>query len=91
MITESPDTFLQDFGVTVAWGNVSALGILEMPDQVIGGGLAISTEYSVLVENAKFTGAKFGDAITIQGSAYTVREYKQVDDGLFSRITLTKT
>ena len=88
-VSENADTFLQDFGVQVTWGSVSALGILEMPDQVVGE-YAISTEYAVIVEHSKFDGAEHGDTITVEGSDYKIREYRKVDDGVFARITLSK-
>lgn len=90
MITENLDTFLSDFGVAVTWGLVSGLGILDEPDQIIGGGLAISTDYSLIVKTADFGDAAFGDAMTVGGVSYTVRENRKLDDGSFSRITLTK-
>lgn len=90
MITENLDTFLADFGVTVTAGLVSGLGVLDMPDSIVGG-FAISTGYSLLGKYADFGALAYGDAITVDGVAYTVQEPpKKVDDGKFCRVELTK-
>jgi hypothetical protein len=89
-LTENLDTFLADFGVTVVWGLVSGLGIFESPDQTIGGGLGISSEYSILVKTSVFGAAAYADAITVGGVSYTVREVRKIDDGSFCRIVLSK-
>lgn len=89
-LTDSPDTYLADFGVAVSAGVVSGLGILDMPDQNLSG-MAQSTEYSVLCKYSDFGGLKNMDAITVNSVAYTVRENHKLDDGTFCRILLEKT
>lgn len=84
------DTFTDDFGVTATWGSVSGLGVLDQPDQIIGGGISISTEYLLTVKAEDFEGIAFGDAITVDSTDYTVREVRKIDDGSFYRIVLTK-
>lgn len=91
-LTEDLDTFLADFGVAVTFNSQSYVGVLDMPDQIVGGGLAISTEYSLLVQAADLPESDVdrGDSITVDGSSYIVREYHRVDDGKFAKIILTK-
>lgn len=90
MITEILDTFLADFGVPVVCGGVSGVGVLDMPDQLVGD-ISLSTEYSVLVKAADFHGvARNGAAISVNGVNYKVREFKRVDDGSFARVVLSK-
>lgn len=90
MVTEDLDTFLNDFGVTVVSGIVSGLGILDQPDLTLSE-MTQSTEYAVMVKTSDFGSLRSGASITVDGTAYTVRENQKIDDGSFSRITLSKT
>lgn len=89
MITENLDTFLSDFGVAVVLGSVSGLGILDQPDQTLGGGLVQSTQYALTAKASVVGGAKAGDPITVGGIAYKVREVTKLDDGAFCRLLLS--
>lgn len=88
-ITENLDTYLTDFGVAVVAGAVSGLGILSMPDEVVGE-FGVSTEYSVIVKTSLYSSLKYGDSITVNSVSYTVKENRKIDDGSFSRISLEK-
>ncbi len=46
-ITENLDAFLDDFGVTCTAGAVTALGILDMPSQVLLSDAILSTDYTL--------------------------------------------
>ncbi len=89
-ITEDLNGFLDDFGVSCTAGAVSALGILDMPSQIISGDMVLSTDYTLTARNADFGSLKYGDAITVAGVAYTVRETRLIDDGAFVEIGLQK-
>lgn len=91
MIVEDPAIFLADFGVSVTTGAVSGTGILDMPGEAILDGMVISTDYSLRCEASKFGSLAWGSSITVNGTGYTVREVKLLDDGLFCEITLQKT
>jgi hypothetical protein len=89
-ITEDLNLFLDDFGVSCTAGAISALGILDMPTQVVAGDMVLSTDYTLTARAADFGGLKYGDSITVAGTAYTVRETRLIDDGAFVEIGLTK-
>ena len=91
MITEDLGIFLNDFGVSCTAGAVTALGILDMPTQVIAGDMVLSTDYTLTARAANFGGLKYGDSITVNSVAYTVRETRLIDDGAFVEIGLQKT
>lgn len=91
MVTEDPDIFLADFGVTVSSGAVSGVGILDMPGEAILDGMVISTDYRIRCLASEFGALAWGAAITVDSVAYTVREVRLVDDGVFCEITLQKT
>ena len=88
--TESLDVFLNDFGVTCTSGSVTALGILDMPSQVISDGMVLTTDYTVTAKASDFGSLKYGDAMTVNSVAYTVRETLLVEDGSFVTIALQK-
>jgi hypothetical protein len=89
-LSEDLTIFLQDFGVTCTAGAVTALGILDMPTQVLAGDMVLSTDYSLTARTADFGGLSYGDSITVAGTAYQVREVRKVDDGAFVEIGLQK-
>ncbi len=91
MITEDLSLFLQDFGVNCTAGAVTALGILDMPSQVLAGEMVLSTDYTLTAKASDFGSLKYGDAITVAGTAYTVRETQYIDDGAMVQLGLQKT
>ena len=90
-ITENLDAFLDDFGVTCTAGAVTALGILDMPSQVLLSDAILSTDYTLTARASNFGSLKYGDAITVAGIAYTVRETQYIDDGAMVQLGLQKT
>jgi len=90
-ITENLDAFLNDFGVTCTAGAVTALGILDMPSQVLLSDAILSTDYTLTARASNFGSLKYGDVITVAGTAYTVRETQYIDDGAMVQLALQKT
>jgi len=90
-ITEDLDGFLADFGVTCTAGAVTAKGILDMPSEVVAGGMVLSTDYSLTARYSNFGTLVHGDSITVDGDAYTVRENRRIGDGRFCEIALQLT
>jgi hypothetical protein len=90
-ISEDLTVFLNDFGVSCTAGAISALGILDMPSQVLAGDMVLSTDYTLTARFADFGGLQYGDPITVAGVNYQVRETRQIDDGAFVEIGLQKT
>lgn len=89
-LTEDLNLFLSDFGVTATSGAVSALGILDMPSQVLAGDMVLSTDYTLTARYADFGGLLYGDGVTVDGVNYQVRETRRIDDGKFVEIGLMK-
>lgn len=90
MITEDATTFLADFGVTVTSGAISGVGILDMPTEVMLSDMVLSTDYTLRCQASLFGELAYGASITVDGTAYTVREVRKVDDGVFCDISLQK-
>lgn len=78
------------FASTVVLGAVSGSGILDAPGDLLHGEDIVSTDYRLTVKYSEFGGAKYGDAITVDGVSYTVRYIKPLDDGQIAEIILTK-
>jgi hypothetical protein len=90
-LTEDLGEFFNDFGVSCTAGAVSALGILDMPSQVLVGDQVLSTDYTLTAKASDFGSLVYGDAITVAGVAYTVREARLIDDGALVELGLQKT
>jgi len=88
--TEDLDAFFSDddFAVAVTWGAQTATGILNAPDETAGG--ALSREYLLIYPVTKLVGLATGQALTVDGSAYTVRDVRATDDGKIMNATLSK-
>jgi hypothetical protein len=89
------DTFAflntDEFGVTCQIGaGADFVGILDSPMDVIAGGMALSREYLLTAKTSDVSALARGSSITIASNAYTVRENRPIDDGLFSELLLTK-
>ena len=89
--TEDLDAFLADFGVSVTAGAVSALGILDMPMEVLAGDQVLSTDYTLTARASDFGDLVYGSEVNVNGVPYTVRETRLIDDGKFVQIALQKT
>jgi len=90
-LTEDLGEFFNDFGVSCTAGAVTALGILDMPTQVLAGDQILSTDYTLTAKASDFGNLLYGDAITVAGVAYTVREARLIDDGALVELGLQKT
>lgn len=90
MFTEDLTIFLNDFGVTATAGAVNGVGILDMPEEYAANGMVITTDYTLTCRVVDFGGLLYGDAITVDGINYQVREVRKVDDGGFCQVAMTK-
>jgi len=90
VITENLDVFLADFGVSVTAGAITGVGLFDMPTQIIADGMVLTSDYTLTAKTSDFGGVSYGDAITVDGTAYQVREVRRLDDGKFCEIGLSK-
>ena len=90
--TENLDVFFSTggFGLTVSSGSDTGVGILDMPTEVIADGVVLTTDYRLLVKSEDFTSLSRGSAMTVDGTAYTVREVMLLDDGKITQVMLMK-
>ena len=83
--------FLGDYGVSATSGATTANVILDEPTQQLVGDLVLSTDYQITAKASDFGTLTAGTSITVNSVAYTVRETRLIDDGLFCEISLQKT
>lgn len=90
MLTENLDLFLADFGVPVSSGAITGTGVLDMPDQVVVNGMALTADYQVTVKTSLFGGLLYGAPVIVNGLNYELRECLRVADGAFCVLLLSK-
>lgn len=67
------------------------LDIASQIDQEAGvESIVIGKSYVMTYEVKSFPGLKVNSAITINGSAFTIRDYRLIDDGLFAKAYLSE-
>ena len=82
--------FGSPFGVSCTSGGTTANGILNQPTELIANEQVISVGYILHCKNTDFGSLVAGDVITVDGTAYTVRNNAAELDGLTREITLQK-
>lgn len=79
-----------DFAVSATFGAQTAQVLLDQPDEELLDGRVLSREYAITYRADQLTGLKGGDAITVDGIAYTVREVGALQDGKIMQARLRK-
>jgi hypothetical protein len=90
LLADDPSLYLADFGVSVVAGDVTGLGILDMPSEIILDNQVITTDYTLTCEAAKFGALLYGSQLTVNGVAYTVRTANLLTDGIFVQLSLQR-
>ena len=86
------DTFFDDpFAVSATAGDTTGKVIFDQPDEVLAGGMVLSTDYQITAKASEFGSLTADDAITVNSVNYTVRQTRLIGDGLLCEITLQKT
>lgn len=95
-LSESLDVFLSDFGSSVSWSpsaggaTQTAAAIFEKPDENIMGDRVRSRDYQLTLRSDRLQGCDTGETVVVASASYTVRESRQIDDGAFKIISLSK-
>ena len=85
------DGFFSDFAVTATSGGTTAKGILDQPTSIEVGGQVLFVDYLFHCKTSDFGSLATGATITIDSTAYEVREVQKDADGLTSTISISKT
>jgi len=87
---EDQSIFLADFGLPVVANGVSGLGIYDAPGEYVGSdGAMMLSDPTVRCLGSLVTGLQYGDTITVDGLAYSVRENRPLFDGIWNQLFLT--
>lgn len=79
------------FAVAASWGASTALVLMRQPTEDILGGRAQSNEYEATLPAASLPGINRGDAVTISGVSYRLREKPRlVGDGALKTMLLER-
>jgi hypothetical protein len=75
--------------IDVTIGATTFKALLDKPDEVIGGGMNISTEYLLTAKTSDLSGLFEDDQLTVDGNLYSARRILKVGDGLISNVLLS--
>jgi hypothetical protein len=85
------NVYLADLGETVVSGATTGLGILDQPGIIEEDGIAVvSTDYRLTCLTSLFGNVVYNTQVTVANVQYRVRDVRQLDDGLFCQIMLSK-
>lgn len=91
---EDLSVFFSDFAVPIKWGSVEGSALVNLNDEAVleelGRGSQVGELVSVLIRTDEFDGLAIGDAVTIDGKAYSVRERVRSQDGKVTRLLCRK-
>lgn len=90
MFSEDLSQFFADFGVTAVFGSETRTVLADLPESVIAGENIVTGDFKITYPTGYFSGMKYGDSITVNSIAYTVRETVAKDDGAITEAYLSK-
>lgn len=86
--TEDLDAFFAEFSVPATWGSEQARVLLDATTEDVFGTRALAVDYLASMPITTFQGMGRGAQLVIDGSTYTVREVRLLDDGGIKQATL---
>ena len=90
-LSDDLDGFFSDMAVTATSGGTTGKGILSEPTTIEIGGQVLFVDYNFICKSSDFGNLATGATITIDSTAYEVREISKDVDGLVSTISVSKT
>lgn len=93
-VTDTPDAYLFDFGVSVSFsGSVAGMkGIMDLTGElVLGDGtraVVSAADRTVLIRTSQKGTLTQGSTITVASVSHKVRDLQPVDDGTFTMVWL---
>lgn len=89
-LVENLDVYFGAFALTVVAGGKTGKGILDNPSTIAGDAMAISDDYILMAKASDFGALRAYDDITVDGTAYSVRSVRRIDDGKIVEISMAK-
>lgn len=85
---ENRRAFMADFTVTAIHGSTTGKVLFDEPTNVALDGMVSSDDPSITYFLADFPGLDAGEAISVDGTAYLLRQPEKLDDGVQARAGL---
>lgn len=81
---------LADFGVTVTDGTSTAKGLLDFDQHLVENAFGERADFveAVLLKTGAIAAMALGLALTVDGTGYTVRDFRKLDDGEVTLVLL---
>lgn len=76
--------------VDVTIGASSFKGLFDTPDDVVGDGMSISTEYVLTMKTSNVTTLEEYSELSVEGEVFKVRRIMKTSDGRLSSVYLSK-
>lgn len=89
-LTEDLSVYFADFGVACVHSGSSAQAIHDKDTQRLFDGGALDEEETITLPATSLPGLANGEAVTVAGVSYTVREVHYLDDGKLKRASLKR-
>jgi hypothetical protein len=83
---------MEDMGIAVTVGGVAGIGLLDEADQIMvqdsNRGEVVATATTLTIQSSAFPNCKIGDAVSVGGKNFTVRERLRESDGGLTKLLL---
>lgn len=89
MFDEDLSFLFADFGVTCTFGSILALVIFDQPDSAFVSNMQVLTEYEMTFKTGDLPGLKHLSVVSINGTNYSVKDVRQINDGALSTAGLS--
>ncbi len=81
MFDEDLSVLFADFAVTCTFGSLTALVVFDQPDEAFVSNMQIITEYQMTYKSGDLAGLKHGSVVSINGTSYSVKDVRKINDG----------
>lgn len=88
VFTESPRAFLAQFGKVAVRGASTEKVIFDNAGRETLDGHVIDADPSITLPSSVWPDLARGDALTVDGSSYIVRDFMPIDDGAWKTVSL---
>lgn len=89
MFEEDLSFLFADFAVNCIFGSITALVIFDQPDNAFVSNMQVLTEYEMTFKTGDLPGLKHLSVVSINGTNYSVKDVRQINDGALSTAGLS--
>ena len=89
MFDEDLSFLFADFAVNCTFGSITALVIFDQPDNAFVSNMQVLTEYEMTFKTGDLPDLKHLSVVSINGTNYSVKDVRQINDGALSTAGLS--